>query len=389
VFGAVFGVASIAGPLLGGFFTTHLSWRWIFYVNLPIGAAAMVVLAATLPDAGSRARHALDVAGAILLAGALAGIVLVTDLGGTSASWSSPLVLGLGALVAASLFAFVLVERRAAEPVLPLRLFRDRTFAVTSAAGLVVGMALFGSATYLPLFLQVVKGSSPTASGLELLPMMGGMLAASIVSGHRISRHGRYRIYPIVGMAIATVGILLLSRMGVATARVSILGALLVLGLGLGMVMQVLVLAVQNAVPYRDLGVATSGSTLFRMIGGSIGTALLGTVFAARLAGELTRAGIGAAGSLSELGGPAALARLPAPLRAVYAHAFAASLDTAFLVGGVLAFAGFLLVWFIPETPLRDTVTDAAGDVGQEVAETFAMPLAEEEPLIGEQHPDG
>jgi EmrB/QacA subfamily drug resistance transporter len=199
IFGAVFGVASIAGPLLGGFFTTHLSWRWIFYINLPLGGLALAVLAATLPSGGSHVRRAIDWAGAALLAGALAGIVLFADLGGTVLPWNSPALLGLGLGSVVLLTAFVLVERRATEPVLPLRLFANPVFRAASGIGLIVGLALFGSVTYLPLFLQVVKGSTPTSSGLELAPMMGGMLVTSTLSGQLISRWGRYKIFPIMG----------------------------------------------------------------------------------------------------------------------------------------------------------------------------------------------
>ena len=384
IFGAVFGVSSIAGPLLGGYFTTHLSWRWIFYVNLPLGVLALAVLAATLPARAERVRRAIDYAGAALLAVALSAIILFSDLGGTAYAWTSPTMLGLIATAALALVAFVIVERRAAEPVLPLRLFGNRAFSVGAGVGLIVGFALFGSVTYLPLFLQVVQGASPTASGLQMVPMMGGMLVTSIASGQIISRTGRYKLFPILGTAVMSVGLFLLSRMGTATSTGAALGIMLVLGLGLGMVMQVLVIAVQNAVDYADLGVATSGATLFRLIGGSLGTAVLGAIFAARLGADLAAhlpasaqragGGAGAAGGAAGIS-PEALTRLPAAVRDVYVQAFTTSLGTVFVVATCIALLGFAIAWLLPERPLRETVAAATeADVGGDVGQAFVMP---------------
>ena len=380
IFGAVFGLSSIAGPLLGGYFTTHLSWRWIFYVNLPVGIAALVVLAVTLPSLSHRVPRAIDYAGASLLAVVLSSITLLSDLGGTAYPWLSPMSIGLIAVSLLSLVLFTMVERKAAEPVLPLHLFQRQTFVVTSVVGLIVGFALFGSVTYFPLYLQVVKGVTPTASGMQMVPMMGGMLVTSIMSGQLISRTGRYKIFPVLGTAVMTVGLFLLSRLTPQSTNATASLLMLVLGVGLGMVMQVLVIAVQNDIEYRDLGVATSGATLFRLIGGSLGTAILGAIFAARLSVNLVRllppgtVANGAARNMSVQ----ALLQLPPPARAAYAAAFTASLDTVFLVATVVCAIGFVLAWFLPERPLRATVAASARDAGNEAGEAFARPSDED-----------
>jgi EmrB/QacA subfamily drug resistance transporter len=379
IFGAVFGLASIAGPLLGGYFTTHWTWRWIFYINLPLGILALAVIAATLPSRSDRQQHRIDYAGAVLLAIALSATILVTDLGGTAYPWSSPVVVGTAAAGLVALVLFLLVERRAAEPILPLHLFRNPAFSVTSVVALIVGFAMFGSITYLPLYLQVVKGATPTGSGLEMLPMMAGMLTSSIVSGQLISRTGRYKIFPVVGTGVMTLGLFLLSRLPVGASMVRIESTLLLLGLGIGLVMQVLVIAVQNAVDYRDLGVATSGNTLFRSVGGSVGTAVLGAVFAARLATELARNAPAGAAPPSGAGlSLQSIAQLPASARAVYGAAFTNSIDTVFLVAAVIALVGFAVIWLLPERQLRETVEAASADVGQDMGGAMAMPLAPE-----------
>ena len=379
-FGAMFGLASIVGPLLGGFFTTHIGWRWIFYVNIPLGIIALVVLAATLPAQSIRRSHAIDYAGAALLAVVLASVTVVADLGGLTFPWSSPFILGMMGSAAVALVLFLVVERRAAEPVLPPRLFTQRTFTIGTLVGLIVGFALFGSVTYMPIFLQVVRGASPTTSGLQMVPMMLGMLLTSIVSGQVISRTGRYRLFPIAGTAVMTVGLFLLSRLDADSSAARASGLMLLLGLGMGMVMQVLVIAVQNAVDYRDLGVATSGTTLFRLIGGSVGTAILGAIFASRLSSELARLDPGGVAGGRGIGNTsaAALERLSPAMRAAYSHAFADSLGTVFLVASLVCATGFVLSLFLPERPLRETIAATAADSGAEAGGAFGQPTDED-----------
>src|SRR5580658_6930827 len=369
LFGAVFGLASVAGPLLGGFLTSDLSWQWIFYVNLPLGVFALFVLAATLPSASERVHHKIDYPGIVLLALGLSGIVLAASLGGSTYAWGSSTIVSMWIAGVVFLAAFVLCERHAAEPVLPLRLLRNRVFSVTGAVGFVVGFALFGAVTYLPLFLQVVKSASPTGSGLQLVPLMGGLLVTSIASGQVITRTGHYKPFPIVGTAVMALGLYLLSTMDASTSTGVMF--MFVLGLGLGMVMQVLVLAVQNAVDYLDLGVATSGATLFRSIGGSLGVATLGAIFSNRLHDELERllpAGVSAHANPGSEVNPKEIDRLAPALHSAYLHAFTKSLGSVFLVAAGFAVVGFALSWFIQELKLRDTV--ATGDLG----DTYATP---------------
>ncbi len=361
IFGAVFGVSTIIGPLLGGFFVDNLSWRWIFYVNLPIGAVCLLVIAAVFHTRMERVEHAIDYLGAALLAGTLTCIVLFTSLGGTTFKWRSPEIAVLIALSVVFLALFIFAEKRASEPILPLELFQNRIFSVCAGIGFIIGLALFGSVTYLPLFLQIVKGRSPTSSGLQLTPMMAGLLVTSIVSGRLISRFGRYKPFPVVGTAVATVGMVLLSRLDLHSNTTYTSLAMVVLGLGLGMVMQVLVLAVQNAVDYRNMGVATAGSLLFRQVGGSIGIAVFGAIFSNRLRGEVASRlppGVQPPKTVS----PAVIRALPPAAHEAYVHAVAAALHPVFVVASVIAAVSFLLTWLLREVPLRSSTRPLSGD---------------------------
>jgi EmrB/QacA subfamily drug resistance transporter len=354
-FGGVFGVSTVLGPLLGGFFVDHLSWRWIFYVNLPIGLIALAVIATAFQPRTDHVKHTIDYLGAALLAGGLSAIVLYTSLGGTTYSWTSPWMLALIVGGVVLLAAFVFAEGRAAEPILPLELFRNRVFSVTSAVGFIVGLALFGAITYLPLYLQDVKGHSPTTSGLLILPLMVGLLTASIGSGQLITRFGRYKPFPVAGTAIMVVGLFLLSRLQVDTSTVVTGAYMLVLGFGLGNVIQVLVLAAQNAVDYKYLGVASSGSTLFRQIGGSIGVSVFGAIFANQLAANLVGKLPPSARVPSSAANPAVVKQLPAVLRDPFRIAITDALTTVFLVAAGIAVLAFLLTWLLPEVPLKTT----------------------------------
>lgn len=279
MFGGVYGLATIVGPLLGGFLVEHLSWRWIFTINLPLGALALAVIGVAFRPQAAPVKHRIDYMGAAFLATALTCVILFTSEGGSLLAWSSPqlwLTLVLGAV---AIGGFVYEERLAAEPIMPLELFRQRTFVLMSLIGFVVGIALFGSVTFIPLYLQVVKGSTPSQAGLQLLPMMGGMLTMSVASGRLIARFGTYRPFPIAGTLLGGVAMALLSTLSLDTSLHTIYAYMALLGIGLGMVMPVLTLAVQNAVEFRHMGVATSGATLFRSIGGSLGVAAFGALF--------------------------------------------------------------------------------------------------------------
>jgi EmrB/QacA subfamily drug resistance transporter len=372
-FGAVFAVSSIAGPLLGGWLVDNIDWRWVFYINLPIGLIALFVTASVLNLPFHRQEHRIDYPGAALLVAGVGALLLVTVWGGREYEWGSPLIMGLAIAGLALVGIFLWWESRIEEPILPLRLFRDRTFSLTSAAGFIVGLAMFGGIVFLPLFLQIVIGASATNSGLLLTPMMLGVIIASVGGGRLITKTGRYKIFPVVGALLAALALFLLSTMGVGTALLAASVYMLILGTGLGLMFQVLVLAVQNSVEMRDLGVATSANTFFRTLGGSFGTALFGAIFTSRLTANLARLMPG-----SELGGggdlissPQIILALPPETKANVILAFADSTSTVFLVAVPFALLAFLLVLLMPELPLREH-SQMSGPQLPEGAEGFA-----------------
>jgi EmrB/QacA subfamily drug resistance transporter len=361
LFGAVFGISSVAGPLLGGLFVDHLSWRWVFYVNLPLGVLAFVTVLVVLPRRQPTGRQSIDYFGIVLLAATAICLTLVASWGGSLYPWTSPQVLGLGAAAVVLGVGWWLSARRAPDPVMPLSLFRDPTIVVAMAIGFCVGFAMMGSMAFLPLFLQVVHGLSPTASGLHLLPMVLGLFLTSITSGRLVTRTGHYKVYPVLGMAVTSLGLFLLSRLGPESSMTQMGLYFFVLGLGLGLVMQVVVVVVQNAASYANLGVATSAATFFRSIGGSFGTAVFGAVFSGQLAANLAERaaqiqlppGVDPAALESD---PRGLDQLAPQAQASFLQAYADAVDTVFLCAVPVALAGFVLALFLRQVPLRTTI---------------------------------
>ena len=352
MFGGVFGLATVVGPLIGGFIVEHLSWRWIFYINVPLGIVALLVIGTAFKPRIVRVKHQIDYMGAAFLASALTCIILFTSQGGTIMPWSSPQLWFTLALGIVSIGGFIYEERIAVEPIIPLELFRQRTFVLSSLIGFIVGMSLFGSVTFLPLYLQVVKYSTPSEAGMQLLPLMGGLLVTSIIGGQIISKIGKYRHFPIIGTFLACIGMFLLASVDNATPLHVMYLYMALLGAGLGMVMQVLVLAVQNSVEFKHMGVATSGAMMFRSIGGSIGVAAFGALFTQGLHTRLA-ALIPPGTELPQTFGPSTVHHLPAALRDDYLQAFGGALSSVYIVAGCLIALAFALAWLFEDVPLR------------------------------------
>jgi EmrB/QacA subfamily drug resistance transporter len=369
--GAVFGVTTVVGPLLGGWFTDNLSWRWAFYVNVPIAVVVIAVAFRTLPSVRAAGRPVIDYLGIVLISLGATGLTLATSWGGSTYPWGSAVIIGLFAGSLLALAVFVLVELRAPEPMLPMRLFREPVFAVTTMISFVVGFAMLGALTYLPTYLQYVQGIDATSSGVRTLPMVAGLLVTSILAGNTVSRTGRYKPFPIAGGAVMAVGMFLLSRLDQHTSVLVSSLAMLVLGAGIGLCMQVLTIIVQSTVDYRDLGVATSGVTFFRTMGSSFGVAVFGTVYTGSLAANLASARAANPGSAAAAASsPAALHALPAAQAAPIVNAYAETVRTLFGAGIPVALLALVLGLFLKQVPLRGAARAGATDVGG----GFAMP---------------
>ena len=368
--GAVFGVTTVIGPLLGGLFTDHLSWHWCFLVNLPIGIAVIAIAAKTMPSIRPTGRPTIDYAGIAAISVAAGSVTLATSLGGTQYDWTSPFILGLFVASALGVVAFIVVEPRAVEPMLPLRLFTSAVFTLSSVISFVVGFAMLGSLTFLPTYLQYVKGVSATSSGLRTLPMVVGLLGASILAGVVVGRTGRYKIFPVAGSLLLTAGLLLMSTMDADSSFLEISAFMLVLGVGIGLCMQVLVIIVQNTCEYSDLGVATSGVTFFRALGSSFGAAVFGAIYSGHLESTLPAA-VAAAPGLppQDVVSPTALHSHPPDLIAPVVDAYADVLHSVFLYAAPVGLIAFALSLFLPQVPLRDAARAGSKDMG----DGFAM----------------
>jgi EmrB/QacA subfamily drug resistance transporter len=350
-------VAMIAGPLVGGYITQHWSWRWIFYINMPIGGAALVYLWATLHLPRKRVEHKIDYLGAAVIAIGATAIVLLTSWGGSQYAWGSWQILMLAGIFLVSLIAFFIVESRAAEPMLPLHVFKNRNFSVASTMSLLLGLAMLGALTFLPLYQQTVEHQSPTGSGLALIPLLIGSTVTSLIAGQVTSRTGRYKILPIIGGVIMTIGIYMLTHLSVSTSRLDAALSFVVLGVGMGFLMQITSLIVQNSVPQRDMGVASSSRAFFQQIGGSLGVSLFGVIFFRRfsdaMAARLPGAHVGASSSNLD---PATINRLSGPVRDAAFYAIAHAIDGVFWWTIPATVAVFVLALFVKEIPLRGRI---------------------------------
>ncbi|MGC4790046.1 MDR family MFS transporter [Micromonospora sp. DT178] len=397
LFGAVFGLSSVAGPLVGGYFA-ETDWRWIFYINVPLGILAIIVCSRVLRLIPfTRRDHSIDWLGAALLVAGVSCLLLALSWGGNEYAWGSGVIIGLFVAGAVLGVLFVLQEARVAEPILPLRLFRSATFALANSAGFVLGLVMFGSIIFIPLYLQIVRGASPTRSGLLMLPMMAGIIVTSVLTGRAMSRIGRYKWFPVSGAAVLLVGMLLFTRLEVDTSLWVAFGFMVVIGVGLGLCMQSLILAVQNSVSMRDLGAGTSSATFFRSLGGSFGVAILGAVLSSRLTSELAdrlpgaiavlppeqQAAVAASGGADvSVNDPATILALPAPVRAAVQAAFVESLHLVFLTTGLIAIVAVLVTLALPNEKLRGAgpggATGGTDGLGGEGPAPGGKPLSKE-----------